>query len=283
MSSRIGVFVCDCGLNIARTVRVPEVVEFARNLPGVVLAEEYKFMCSTPGQDLIQESITRHNLDRVIVAACSPLMHEKTFRKVVEKAGLNLRIKIILKKRIPIGGGLGGGSSDAASVLKGLNELAGFPFNEASLHSLGCSLGADVPFFLLEAPAALGRGIGTELEVVHVPHGWYVLVYPDFSISTRWAYENYVLTGQDQGTIFDAEEVIKAAMWQNDLEQVISARYPEIDRIKEVLMALGARAALLSGSGSTVFGSFLSQEAARRAASSLEINNGLQTSLVESL
>jgi len=201
----------------------------------------------------------------------------------LEKAGLNLRIKIILKKRIPIGGGLGGGSSDAASVLKGLNELAGFPFNEASLHSLGCSLGADVPFFLLEAPAALGRGIGTELEVVHVPHGWYVLVYPDFSISTRWAYENYVLTGQDQGTIFDAEEVIKAAMWQNDLEQVILARYPEIDRIKEELMALGARAALLSGSGSTVFGSFLSQEAARRAASSLEINNGLQTSLVESL
>jgi len=201
----------------------------------------------------------------------------------LEKAGLNLRIKIILKKRIPIAGGLGGGSSDAASVLKGLNELAGFPFNEASLHSLGCSLGADVPFFLLEAPAALGRGIGTELEVVHVPHGWYVLVYPDFSISTRWAYENYVLTGQDHGTIFDAEEVIKAAMWQNDLEQVILARYPEIDRIKEELMALGARAALLSGSGSTVFGSFLSQEAARRAASSLEINNGLQTSLVESL
>jgi len=201
----------------------------------------------------------------------------------LEKAGLNLRIKIILKKRIPIGGGLGGGSSDAASVLKGLNELAGFPFNEAFLHSLGCSLGADVPFFLLEAPAALGRGIGTELEVVHVPHGWYVLVYPDFSISTRWAYENYVLTGQDQGTIFDAEEVIKAAMWQNDLEQVISARYPEIDRIKEELMALGARAALLSGSGSTVFGSFLSQEAARRAASSLEIKNGIQTSLVESL
>jgi 4-diphosphocytidyl-2-C-methyl-D-erythritol kinase len=201
----------------------------------------------------------------------------------MEKAGLNLRIKIILKKRIPIGGGLGGGSSDAASVLKGLNELTGFTLNEASLHSLGCSLGADVPFFLLEAPAALGRGIGTELEVVNLPHGWYVLVYPDFSISTRWAYENYVLTGQEQGTIFDPEEVIKAAMWQNDLEQVISARYPEIDRIKEELMALGAKAALLSGSGSTVFGSFLSQEAARRAASSLEINNGLQTSLVESL
>ena len=201
----------------------------------------------------------------------------------LEKAGLDLAVKILLRKRIPIGGGLGGGSSDAASVLKGLNELTGFPLNVASLHSLGCSLGADVPFFLLEAPAAVGRGVGTELEVVDVPHGWYVLVYPDFSISTRWAYKNYVLTGQDQDTIFDAEEVIQAAMWLNDLEKVVIAGYPEIGRIKDELMALGAEAALMSGSGSTVFGSFLSQEAARRAASSLEVNRGLHTLLVESL
>ena len=201
----------------------------------------------------------------------------------LEKAGLDLAVKILLKKRIPIGGGLGGGSSDAASVLKGLNELAGFPFNGASLHLLGCSLGADVPFFLLEAPAAVGRGIGTELEVVNVPHGWYVLVYPGFSISTRWAYENYVLTGQDQDTIFDAGEVIQAAMWLNDLEKVIIGKYPEIGRIKDELMALGAEAALMSGSGSTVLGAFLSQEAAHRAASSLEANRGLHTLLVESL
>ncbi len=201
----------------------------------------------------------------------------------LEKAGLDLTVKILLRKRIPIGGGLGGGSSDAASVLKGLNELAGFPFNGASLHLLGCSLGADVPFFLLEAPAAVGRGIGTELEVVIVPHGWYVLVYPGFSVSTRWAYENYVLTGQDEDTIFDAGEVIQTAMWRNDLEKVIIGKYPEIGRIKDELMALGAEAALMSGSGSTVLGSFLSQEEAHRAASSLEVNRGLHTLLVESL
>jgi len=201
----------------------------------------------------------------------------------LEKAGLDLAVEILLRKRIPIGGGLGGGSSDAASVLKGLNELAGFPFNAASLHLLGCSLGTDVPFFLLEAPAAVGRGIGTELEVVNVPHGWYALVYPDFSVSTRWAYENYVLTGQDQDTIFDALEVIQAAMWRNDLEKVITGKYPEIGRIKAELMALGAEAALMSGSGSTVLGSFLSQEEAQRAVSILEVNRGLHTLLVESL
>ena len=201
----------------------------------------------------------------------------------LEKAGLDLAVKILLRKRIPIGGGLGGGSSDAASVLKGLNELTGFPLNVASLHSLGCSLGADVPFFLLKAPAAVGRGIGTELEVVDVPHGWYVLVYPDFSISTRWAYKNYVLTGQDQDTIFDVLEVIQTAMWRNDLEKVVIGKYPEIGRIKAELMALGAETALMSGSGSTVLGSFLSREAAHRAASSLEVNRSLHTLLVESL
>src|SRR5512139_3427897 len=97
--SRIGVFVCDCGLNIAKTVRVPEVVEFARTLPDVVLAEEYKFMCSTPGQELIQNSIKKNNLNRVIVAACSPLMHEKTFRKVIEAAGLNQYLLTIVNIR----------------------------------------------------------------------------------------------------------------------------------------------------------------------------------------
>ena len=97
--SRIGVFVCHCGLNIARTVRVTDVVEFAATLPGVVVAEEYKFMCSTPGQELIQERIKQGKLDRVIVAACSPLMHEKTFRKVIESAGLNQYLLTIVNIR----------------------------------------------------------------------------------------------------------------------------------------------------------------------------------------
>ncbi len=97
--SRIGVFVCHCGLNIAKTVRVSELVEFARTLPDVVVAEEYKFMCSTPGQELIQHDIKHHRLDRVIVAACSPLMHEKTFRKVIEDAGLNQYLLSIVNVR----------------------------------------------------------------------------------------------------------------------------------------------------------------------------------------
>ena len=97
--SRIGVFVCHCGMNIAKTIRTTELVEFAKTLPDVVVAEEYKFFCSTPGQELIQSDIKKYKLDRVIVAACSPLMHERTFRKVIENAGLNQYLLTIVNIR----------------------------------------------------------------------------------------------------------------------------------------------------------------------------------------
>jgi heterodisulfide reductase subunit A len=89
MAKRIGVYVCHCGMNIAGTVDVDHVVAAAREMPGVVVAKEYKFMCSDPGQDLLREDIRQSGLDGVVVAACSPLMHERTFRKAIQGAGLN--------------------------------------------------------------------------------------------------------------------------------------------------------------------------------------------------
>ena len=89
MEPKIGVYVCHCGSNIAGVVDVEKVAEFARTLPSVVVARDYKFMCSDPGQDLIQKDIRELGLTRVVVAACSPLMHEPTFRKAVERAGMN--------------------------------------------------------------------------------------------------------------------------------------------------------------------------------------------------
>jgi len=86
---RIGVFVCHCGLNIAGTVDVERVAEEIRDYPGVVYSADYKYVCSDPGQDLIKEAIAEHDLDGVIVAACSPTMHEVTFRKTAATAGLN--------------------------------------------------------------------------------------------------------------------------------------------------------------------------------------------------
>jgi len=89
MEPKIGVYVCDCGANIAGTVDVPQVTEFAKGLPSVALAREYKFMCSDPGQELIKNDIKEQGINRVVVASCSPRLHETTFRRALASAGLN--------------------------------------------------------------------------------------------------------------------------------------------------------------------------------------------------
>jgi len=89
MECKIGVYVCHCGSNIAGTVDVAQVTEYAKGLPSVVVARNYKFMCSDPGQDIIKNDIKEMGLNRVVVASCSPRLHEATFRRAVAAAGLN--------------------------------------------------------------------------------------------------------------------------------------------------------------------------------------------------
>jgi heterodisulfide reductase subunit A len=89
MKKRVGVFVCECGTNIAATVDTAKVAEYAKSLSGVVYATNYKYMCSDPGQELIRNAIKEHQLEQVVVASCSPRMLEKTFRKATESGGLN--------------------------------------------------------------------------------------------------------------------------------------------------------------------------------------------------
>lgn len=86
---RIGVYVCECGVNIAATVDVEAVAEMAADLPDVIVARQHKYMCSEPGQETIQEDIRRSNLNRVVVASCTPRMHEPTFQRALAGAGLN--------------------------------------------------------------------------------------------------------------------------------------------------------------------------------------------------
>ena len=89
MACKIGVYICHCGANIAGNVDVAKVTEYATSLPQVVVARDYKFICSDPGQDIIKKDIKEKGLDRVVVASCSPRLHEVTFRRVVSAAGLN--------------------------------------------------------------------------------------------------------------------------------------------------------------------------------------------------
>jgi heterodisulfide reductase subunit A2 len=86
---RIGVYVCNCGTNIAKVVDVDAVAESARAIPGVAIARSYKYMCSNPGQEMIVQDIHEHGLTRIVVASCSPRMHEGTFRGAILRAGLN--------------------------------------------------------------------------------------------------------------------------------------------------------------------------------------------------
>jgi len=89
MEPKIGVYVCHCGANIAATVDVEQVTEFARGLPSVAVARDFKFVCSDPGQDLIKNDIKELGINRVVVASCSPRLHEATFRRTLASAGLN--------------------------------------------------------------------------------------------------------------------------------------------------------------------------------------------------
>ncbi|MGD9380738.1 MAG: disulfide reductase, partial [candidate division WOR-3 bacterium] len=86
---RVGVFICHCGRNISANVDVPKLVEEIKKHPGVAHCEDYKYMCSDPGQVMIKERLKKNNLDSIVVASCSPLLHELTFRRAVAEAGLN--------------------------------------------------------------------------------------------------------------------------------------------------------------------------------------------------
>lgn len=176
-------------------------------------------------------------------------------------------VRIHVEKHIPVGAGLGGGSSDAAAVLTTLNRQFGSPLSTSALMALGRRIGADVPFFIHGAPA-LATGIGDRLEPFpHLTPWTALLVYPDAVVSTAWVYKNLNLrlTKDEKklskfhfnGRFFSVDEHLV-----NDLEQVTEGAFPVIGRIKRLLLAHGAAGALMTGSGSTVFGLFADRAAA---------------------
>jgi 4-diphosphocytidyl-2-C-methyl-D-erythritol kinase len=182
-----------------------------------------------------------------------------------------LSYSIRLLKKIPIGGGLGGGSSDAAAVLSGINRLLGDPIQPDRLRLLASQIGSDVPFFLYRQSAlALGRGERIEPWPAF-PSWWYILIYPGFSISTSWAYNQvkFPLTrGQKSINIerlkhnHDFREKIHLV---NDLEEFVRPFFPVIGKIKKALLEQGCLQALMSGSGSTVFGIWETRKSAQEA------------------
>jgi len=180
-------------------------------------------------------------------------------------------IKIQIEKLIPPGSGLGGGSSNAATVLKGLNKLYHLALDNKILETISTEIGADVPFFI-SGKTQVGDGVGNELEPIELVTGTYLLIIPNIFINTKWAYgkiKNH-LNCSDQRPNFASflkEGNLSFKFIQNDFEKIVIPAYPEIGSIKDKLSERGAKFTSLSGSGSTVFGIFDEEADAQTAQS----------------
>jgi 4-diphosphocytidyl-2-C-methyl-D-erythritol kinase len=189
----------------------------------------------------------------------------QVFMKRVKK---NFGVKISIHKRIPKASGLGGGSSNAASVIMGLNKLFDLNLSNEEMRGIGKEIGADAPFFIFQKTAIV-TGIGEILkEIEDFPKFWFVLVNPGFEVSTAWAYKSLNLRLTKKVINTSINELINQPyrldkLFYNDLEKVVIRKYPVIQKMKDVLILNGAKASLMSGSGPTVFGIFSKEEKAQ--------------------
>lgn len=206
--------------------------------------------------------------ERNLVYKCAQLMKE------IYAIQVGTRIKI--EKMIPVGAGLGGGSSNAAVVLLGLAKLWGISLSKRDFFTLAGKLGSDVPFFI-KGGTALATGRGQDLEYLDSDWGEtsFVIVYPRICVSSTWGYENVKMSLTKTGKSFNLKGLFQKgtfdlsgrdALIANDLEKGVNRSYPVIDRAKKMLLSEGATAAAMTGSGSAVFGIFSTWKEARKAA-----------------
>ena len=176
-----------------------------------------------------------------------------------QRANIKDGIRIHLEKKVPVGGGLGGGSANAAVTLTALNELFGKPLDD--LHDLAAQLGSDVPFFLQPRPA-LATGRGEKIQPLDffpaLRDKWFLLIHPGFGVSTPWAYKHleppYGKPGRAEALIETLQGAnLKTADFYNSLEIPVLRKYPLLQLFQEFVKASGALTALMSGSGSTTF------------------------------
>jgi 4-diphosphocytidyl-2-C-methyl-D-erythritol kinase len=187
-----------------------------------------------------------------------------------KEANLPNGVKISIDKRIPVGAGLGGGSSDAALVLRELPRLWNLTISLGRLHEIARSLGSDIPYFLHPGTAlATGRGDVLEYFDFALPY-WIVVVYTNIHISSKWAYEQFTPDKQCEHVDLRklvVENVRRPSVWvdklRNDFEGLVFRTHAVVKHTKEALYAGGADFALMSGSGSAVFGLFRHEQSAK--------------------
>lgn len=235
---------------------------------------------------------------RVVCSADSPSaptdnLVYRAAQLVLQRVQASVGVELTLDKRIPVAAGLGGGSSDAAATIMGLNRLLDVGWSTRDMAALGQTLGSDVPFFF-DAPTAVVRGWGERIlpKTLHDVR-WMVLANPGFPIKTGQAFQR--LDERRPGRASPPESLrvfehastlawpqILASM-QNDFEAVLFDDYPALAALKRALLELGAEGALLSGSGATVVGVFRDQAGAQRAKKALADTSSAQVRLGPSL
>ena len=209
-------------------------------------------------------------------------------RAFQNRTGRREPVTVSIRKRIPMGAGLGGGSTDAAATLRGMNDLLDVGLPDQELEELALTVGADVPFFV-RGVAARARGIGERLTPAgSLPRLWMVVLFPGFPVSTAWVYRNFrfkLTKPTNNNNLFEKldtpEEV--AQVMVNDLETVTVSRYPRIARLKDRLNASGAISSLMSGSGSAVFGLFAGEADASKAFAGFDSEKDVRAYLAFSL
>lgn len=197
---------------------------------------------------------------------------------IMKEYGINSGVEITLQKNIPVAAGMAGGSTDAAAVFHGMNELFDLKMTLEEMQSMGVRLGADIPY-CMAGGTALSEGIGEELTYLPAPPECVLAVAkPDIHVSTKFVYENLHLENLKKHPDIDGMvEAVKAGdlpgitdRMENVLETVTVREYPVIADIKKVMLEKGAENALMSGSGPTVFGIFKEKEAAEAAVKEIE-------------
>jgi 4-diphosphocytidyl-2-C-methyl-D-erythritol kinase len=184
----------------------------------------------------------------------------KALHLLEKELGRRLPLSIELKKRIPGGGGLGGGSSNAATILSAVNQFTGNQVPKKRLLALASQIGSDVPFFLFRKTALAG-GRGEVLDPwLNFPKWWFVLIYPGFPVSTSWAYNQLKIPLTIKKKLPNINHLKQRGVippfhrLENDLEEVVLPAFPVLKNIKKALRKEGCQKALMSGSGSVIFG-----------------------------
>jgi 4-diphosphocytidyl-2-C-methyl-D-erythritol kinase len=238
-------------------------------MAGVSLADELSF-----------EPASRLSLacDRPELDCSESNLVLRAARALQKALGRSDGAAIRLKKRIPLGGGLAGGSTDAAATLKGLNQLWSAGLGPEALARIAATIGSDIPF-CLESGWALAMGRGEKLKPLSLRRKLhFVLVNPGFEVSTKWAYSSLLnLKASKRNLSRLAFEAVLAADMPalhltaiNDLERVTAGRYPEIGQLEQMLLDQGALLSRMSGSGPTVWGLFKDATASKKACQTIK-------------